>query len=107
VTNKRPAAAQVEPSEKAAATKAVNAAKRSQPSWLRQQSLTTPPSIESPAAPEQLSAAHRSQGPPRLLSKIDVLVITGTSFPTIWAWMARWEISAIAHSRWSIDVALD
>jgi predicted DNA-binding transcriptional regulator AlpA len=82
---KRPAA-QVEPSRKAAALKAENESKRPQPYWLRRPM----PVLESetlPAPPERLSAAHQSQGPPRLLGKGEILTITGVSFPTVWQWM--------------------
>ena len=34
-----------------------------------------------------MNAASRSQGPPRLLSKSDVLAIANVTFPTIWSWM--------------------
>lgn len=81
---KRPAA-QVEPSRKAAELKAANAAKRPQPIWL-QRPL---PALESETlpAPERLSAAHQSQGPPRLLDKAQVCAIANVTFPTVWAWM--------------------
>ena len=31
--------------------------------------------------------AHGPRGPPRLMSKAEVLAITGVTFPTIWSWM--------------------
>ena len=78
-------AAQVEPSKRAAKLKAANAAKRPQPLWLRQPM----PVLQSdpPPAPERSSAAHQSQGPPRLLDKAEILTITRVSFPTVWSWM--------------------
>jgi predicted DNA-binding transcriptional regulator AlpA len=76
-------AAQIAASEKAAAIKAEN--KRPQPSWL-QRPITALQS-DAPPAPERLGIANQSQGPPRLLSKAEVLTITGVTFPTVWAWM--------------------
>jgi predicted DNA-binding transcriptional regulator AlpA len=34
-----------------------------------------------------LSPFERLGGPPRLLSKADILAIANVTFPTIWAWM--------------------
>ena len=81
---KRPAA-QAAYAKKAAALKTASEAKRPQPPWLRQQALAAP--TYTPPKPEHINAAHRSQGPPRLLSKSDILAITNVTFPTIWAWM--------------------
>jgi predicted DNA-binding transcriptional regulator AlpA len=84
-TKTKRAAAQVEPSRKAAALKAENESKRPQPYWLQRPM----PALESETlpAPERLSAAHQSQGPPRLLDKAEILTITHVSFPTVWGWM--------------------
>jgi predicted DNA-binding transcriptional regulator AlpA len=96
-------AAQVPFAKKAAKLKAANEAKKAQPLWLRPQSLA--PEIQT--APERVSAAHRSQGPPRLLSKADILTITNVSFPTVWAWMraGRFPRSRIVggKSMWRSD----
>ena len=34
-----------------------------------------------------MTAANQSQGPPRLLDKAEILIITRASFPTVWKWM--------------------
>jgi predicted DNA-binding transcriptional regulator AlpA len=78
-------AAQIEPSKKTAALKAANAAKRPQSPWLQRPMAVL--QSDAPPPPERLSAAHRSQGPPRLLNKAEILAITNVTFPTIWAWM--------------------
>jgi predicted DNA-binding transcriptional regulator AlpA len=83
VTTKKKPAPQVAIAKKAAAMKAAAA---KQPFWLQQATLTAPAQIET-SFPEQLGAANRSQGPPRLMSKAEILDHTGVSFPTIWAWM--------------------
>jgi predicted DNA-binding transcriptional regulator AlpA len=54
-------------------------AKRPQPAWLQRPM----PANDPPPAPERLSAA------PRLLSKAEILAITGVSFPTVWTWMRQ------------------
>jgi prophage regulatory protein len=83
-TTKQPAA-QVAASTKAAELKAENESKRPQPIWLQRPM----PALESETllAPERLSAAHQSQGPPRLLGKAEVCAIANVSFPTVWSWM--------------------
>ncbi len=84
-TKKGPAAAQVAAAKKAAGLKAANAAKKPQPLWLQQQGAL-PAYVETqPPQPERISAAHLSQGPPRLLSKSEVCVIANVSFPTLWS----------------------
>jgi hypothetical protein len=87
---KRPAA-QIEPAKKAAKAKDDNAAKRPQPSWLQRPI----PALKNdePPTPERLSAAHQSQGPPRLLDRHEVCAIINVSYPTLWGWMRA------AHSR--------
>jgi predicted DNA-binding transcriptional regulator AlpA len=81
-------AAQAAFAKKAAAVKVASEAKRPQPLWLQQsQRVPAPQGIETPLSPERASAANRSQAPPRLLSKADILTITNVSFPTVWAWM--------------------
>jgi predicted DNA-binding transcriptional regulator AlpA len=81
-------AAQAAFAKKAAAAKATSEAKRPQPLWLRQsQRGPAAQGIETPLSPERTSAANRSQAPPRLLSKADILAIANVSFPTIWYWM--------------------
>ena len=95
-------AAQVEPSKRAAKLKAANAAKRPQPLWLRQPM----PVLQSdpPPAPERSSAAHQSQGPPRLLDKAEILAITHVSFPTVWSGCepdrSRGRGSLVGKSMW-------
>jgi predicted DNA-binding transcriptional regulator AlpA len=85
--SKKPAA-QVAASKKAAAVKAAADAKRGQAPWLRELARQLPPLSEQlPPAPERAWAAILSHGPPRLLSKSDILAITNVSFPTVWAWM--------------------
>jgi predicted DNA-binding transcriptional regulator AlpA len=79
-------AAQVKSAKKAAALKASADAKRAQHPWLKP-SMRALPQSDPPPAPEQLSAAHQSQGPPRLLDKAEILIITRASFPTVWKWM--------------------
>lgn len=76
-------AAQVGPAKQAAKKKA--AAKKPQPVWLQRIALKAPASIELPH--EQVSEAHQARGPPRLLSKQEVLHIAGASYPTVWQWM--------------------
>jgi predicted DNA-binding transcriptional regulator AlpA len=83
---KRPAA-QVAASKKAAALKAAADEKRPQRPWLRDLARQLPPLTDDPSAPERLSVAHQSQGPPRLLSKSDICAIANVSFPTVWQWM--------------------
>lgn len=87
ITTKRPPAAQVEPAKKAAALKAASETKKAQPLWLQPKSLAPTPEVETTLHPERLRASDQSQGPPRLLSKSDILAITNVTFPTIWAWM--------------------
>ena len=83
-TTKQPAA-QAAYAKKAAALKATGEAKRPQPSWLQRQAPAAP--TYTPPKPEHINAAHRSQAPPRLLSKSEILAITNVTFPTIWQWM--------------------
>jgi predicted DNA-binding transcriptional regulator AlpA len=78
--------AQVEPAQKAAALRAAKA-KQPQHAWLRRDVLSPPQETAPPTAPERLRASDRSQVPPRLLDKAEVLAITGVSFPTLWLWM--------------------
>jgi len=40
-----------------------------------------------PAYRAEHERAHAPRGPPRLMSKAEVLAITGVTFPTIWSWM--------------------
>jgi predicted DNA-binding transcriptional regulator AlpA len=87
VTTKITTKQQVGPARKAAKMKAAADAKRPQPHWLQPRSLAPMRDAEPPLPPERVSAANRSQGPPRLLSKADILTITNVTFPTIWAWM--------------------
>jgi hypothetical protein len=61
--HERPQSAQVEPSRKAAALKASNAAKARR-ERLKQQALTPPMETTLAPKPERVSKAHRSQGPP-------------------------------------------
>jgi predicted DNA-binding transcriptional regulator AlpA len=91
VTTKTKKSAQVEPAQRAAALKAANAAKRAQPAWLRPTSLKPTQEDETPPPPERVSAARRSQGPPRLLDKAEVCAIANVSFPTLWARMRKGE----------------
>jgi predicted DNA-binding transcriptional regulator AlpA len=84
-TETKPPVAQVAASKKAAEVKAKNAAKRPQPLWLQPRMPTL--KSETPPAPERLSVAHQSQGPPRLLDKRDILAITNVTYPTVWSWM--------------------
>ncbi len=86
ITPKRPPAAQVEPAKKAAALKAASETKKVQPLWLQPKS-PAPTEVETTLNPERIRGSDRSQGPPRLLSKSDILAITNVTFPTIWAWM--------------------
>ena len=101
ITTKEPAA-QVAFAKKAAEVKAE--AKKPQPVWLRKQ-VPAAESDAPPATPEQVWAAHRSQGPPRpavaqvtavrqatqvrplLLGRHDVVAMAGVTYPTIWFWM--------------------
>jgi predicted DNA-binding transcriptional regulator AlpA len=86
-TNKAPRKAQVATAKKAAALKAANQAKRPQPPWL--QAIRTAPARETPppAASERVGEVHQSQGPPRLMSKAEVLVVAGCTYPTLWKMM--------------------
>jgi hypothetical protein len=71
---------QVVLAQKAAELKAADDKKRSQPSWLRamERKLPTLQDVP-PVTPECVRAADQSQGPPRLLSKAEVLAIANTS----------------------------
>jgi predicted DNA-binding transcriptional regulator AlpA len=40
-----------------------------------------------PPSNEKFTAAHQSQGPPRLLDKHEVCAIAGATYPTLWHWM--------------------
>jgi predicted DNA-binding transcriptional regulator AlpA len=91
-TSKRQAAQQVAASKKAAALKAAGDEKRPQPEWLQQglAGKTPLPQIDLPDnKPERVRAADRAQGPPRLMSKPEVLAIVGVSYPTLWEWMRK------------------
>jgi predicted DNA-binding transcriptional regulator AlpA len=84
-TTKQPAA-QVPFANKAANTKA--AGKKPQKVWLERSSLLEPiREIDPPSAPERVRASDRSQAPPRLLDRHDIVELTGVSYPTIWSWM--------------------
>jgi predicted DNA-binding transcriptional regulator AlpA len=84
-TTKRPAA-QIPLAKKAAATKA--AAKPPQKTWLEQATLLTPlQEADTVSAPERVRTSDRSQAPPRLLDRHDIVELTGASYPTIWSWM--------------------
>jgi prophage regulatory protein len=86
----RKSAAQVAAAKKAARLKADNQAKRPQHPWLQQQALLAPASdVVPPVTPERNGEAHLSQGPPRLLSKAEVLVVAGCTFPTVWKMMRQ------------------
>jgi predicted DNA-binding transcriptional regulator AlpA len=84
---KAPRKAQVAAAKKAAALKAANEAKRPQPPWL--QGIHAAPARETlpPTSPERVGEAHQSQGPPRLMSKAEVLVVAGCTYPTLWKMM--------------------
>ena len=64
--------------KKPAAPKAA-ADKKPQPPWLRKKAALPAPVLETPPTAD----------PVRLLSKADVVRITGTSFVSIWTWMRR------------------
>jgi predicted DNA-binding transcriptional regulator AlpA len=86
-TTAKTPSAQVEPARKAAALKAASETKKVQSLWLQRKSLAPTPEVETTLNPERIRGSDRSQGPPRLLSKSDILAITNVTFPTIWAWM--------------------
>lgn len=88
-TKKPTRKAQVAFAKKTAKLKAANEAKKAQPLWLQPRSLAPMRDAEPPLSPERISEANRSQGPPRLLSKADILTITNVSFPTVWSWMRQ------------------
>jgi predicted DNA-binding transcriptional regulator AlpA len=55
---------------------------------LEQATLLTPlQEADTVSAPERVGASDRSQAPPRLLDRHDIMELTGASYPTIWAWM--------------------
>lgn len=83
-STKRP---QVEASEKALRVKRANDVRRAQPAWLSRESLSPPREDQTPLTPDRVNAAHRSQGPPRLLDRHEVCAIAGVSYPTLWARM--------------------
>jgi prophage regulatory protein len=86
-TSKRPAA-QAAFAKKAAELKTAADAERPQPSWLQGLAAKTPlPRVDAPDTPERERAADRAQGPPRLMSKAEVLAIVGVSFVSVWTWM--------------------
>ncbi len=88
--SKSKAKAQVPFAQKAAALKKAAAAKRQQKIWLQRENLHAPaPEIAPPLPPERERAVGRAQGPPRLLSKAEVIRIVGFSFPSIWTWMRK------------------
>jgi predicted DNA-binding transcriptional regulator AlpA len=92
-TTKTSSKAQAPFATKAAKLKAIAAAKRPQPPWLRR-SLASAPAREAAlpsATPERITEAHRSQGPPRLMSKREVVATVGATFPTIWKMVRRGE----------------
>jgi predicted DNA-binding transcriptional regulator AlpA len=111
VTTSTKHSAQATLAKKAAKLKAENEAKRPQPHWLQSTSLVPTGDAETPPPPEQVRAANRSQGPPRLLSKKEVLAITNKSYPTIWAWMraGKFPRSLVVGGRsmWRSDQVLD
>jgi prophage regulatory protein len=84
--------AQVPLAKKAAALKAANEAKRPQPIYLQRPILNAAKTRKTPAlTPERVGEAHQSQGPPRLMSKHEVLAVVGCTYPTLWAMMRRGE----------------
>jgi predicted DNA-binding transcriptional regulator AlpA len=87
MTTKKKPSAQVEPAQKAAAHKAANEAKRTQPSWLRRESLSPARETKTPSTPERLRTSDRSQGPPWLLDRHEVCALANASYPTIWSRM--------------------
>ena len=62
--------------------------KKPQSPWLQQAALTSPAQIETPITEQS--------GPPRLLSKAEVLKIANVSYVTLWTWMRD---SAFPRSR--------
>ncbi|MGA8649997.1 MAG: AlpA family phage regulatory protein [Xanthobacteraceae bacterium] len=72
----KPPAAQVEFAKKAAAVKATSSAADS-----------PPPHVALSANVAEIRAYATARGWPRLLSKAEVLAITGYSFPTLWELM--------------------
>ena len=72
----KPPAAQVEFAKKAAAVKATSSA------WI-----PPPPHVALSANVAEIRAYATARGWPRLLSKAEVLAITGYSFPTLWELM--------------------
>jgi prophage regulatory protein len=56
------------------------AAKREQPSWLKQTQQFRSPPFETPLVTAE-------DGPPRLMSKAEVCALVGVSYPTLWQMM--------------------
>ena len=79
--------AQVPIAKKAAALKKAAEAKRPQPSYLQRPNVNAPANKTLPPTPERISEAHRSQGPPRLMSRREILALTGLTYPTVWKMM--------------------
>jgi prophage regulatory protein len=86
-------AAQVEASKKAAATKAEHAKKHRATALRAMPGLPAEkpeaPTVETPAREYDQQHVHGPRGPPRLrlLTKREILDLTGVSFVTIWTWM--------------------
>jgi predicted DNA-binding transcriptional regulator AlpA len=76
--------AQVAASRKAAALKVANAAAKPKPPHTTIQQVAQQNLASHVAA---LAYAAQEEGPPRLLTKNQVLARIGVTFPTVWAWM--------------------
>jgi predicted DNA-binding transcriptional regulator AlpA len=71
-------ASQAPLAKKAARLKAASKAKRPKPEWLVGRAQVLPAKPEGEAPPP---------APPRLLSKAEVLALTGVTYPCLWEWM--------------------
>jgi predicted DNA-binding transcriptional regulator AlpA len=95
VSNKRPPATQLSFAKKAAALKAASAKNAGIPTAVAEANARHRAKVA--LLGEQLGYeqhdcdVHSARSPPseRLLSKAEVLRITGVTFPTIWAWMRQ------------------
>jgi predicted DNA-binding transcriptional regulator AlpA len=93
MTSKKRQAAQAEASQKAAATKTAHAEKHRAAALCTMPGLLTEkpeaPTVETHAHERDQQHVHGPRGPPglRLLTKREILDLTGVSFVTIWTWM--------------------
>jgi predicted DNA-binding transcriptional regulator AlpA len=91
MTSQKQRAAQVAAGNKAAATKAANAAKAKAAALINTPGLENRTEVAATASIHNHDSqhVHAARAPPdfRLLTKREILDLTGVSFVTIWTWM--------------------